>query len=57
MFMQGQAYKPNDINGKRRPKKEMNENVVVFYRKQMKMFKKRTDVHSYRYNTNDVINA
>ena len=42
MFTQGQAYKPNDLNGKRRPKKEMNENVVVFYRKQMKMFKKRT---------------
>ena len=55
--MQGQAYKPNDINGKRRPKKEMNESVVVFYRKQMKMFKKRTYVHRGRFNTNDVIKA
>ena len=39
MFMQGQAYQLKDINGKRRPKKEMNENFVVFYRKQMKMLK------------------
>ena len=27
--MQGQAYQLKDINGKRRPKKEMNENDCV----------------------------